>query len=46
MPRKIRQLIADLHRAGFVELPRRGKGSHSMWKHPSYPEIPVVILSG
>ena len=46
MPRKIRQLMADLQRAGFLELPRRGKGSHSLWKHPVYPEIPVVTLTG
>jgi hypothetical protein len=33
MPRKIRQLKADLRNAGFVALPRRGKGSHAVWKH-------------
>lgn len=33
MPRKIRQLKADLRKAGFVALPRRGKGSHAIWKH-------------
>lgn len=31
MPRKIRQLIADLERAGFVN--RGGKGSHRKFKH-------------
>ncbi|PSR23248.1 MAG: type II toxin-antitoxin system HicA family toxin [Sulfobacillus acidophilus] len=46
MPRKIRQLMTDLQRAGFVALPRRGKGSHSVWKHPAYPEIPAVTLAG
>ena len=46
MPRKIRQLITELQQAGFVELPRRGKGSHSLWKHPAYPEIPAIILAG
>ena len=35
MPRKIRQLKADLRKAGFVELPDRGKGSHSIWVHPT-----------
>jgi predicted RNA binding protein YcfA (HicA-like mRNA interferase family) len=35
MPRKIRHLKADLRRAGFVELPDRGKGSHSIWVHPT-----------
>jgi predicted RNA binding protein YcfA (HicA-like mRNA interferase family) len=33
MPRKIRKLKADLRKAGFVLLPRRGKGSHAIWKH-------------
>ena len=31
MPRKIRQLIADLERAGFVN--RGGKGSHRNFTH-------------
>jgi predicted RNA binding protein YcfA (HicA-like mRNA interferase family) len=33
MPRKVRQLIADLERAGFVN--RGGKGSHRNFTHPS-----------
>lgn len=33
MPRKIRQLKADLRAAGFSEAPRRGKGSHAIWKY-------------
>ena len=33
MPRKIRQLLADLRRAGFVRVPG-GKGSHQKWRHP------------
>jgi len=32
MPRKIRQLISDLERAGFVD--RGGKGSHRNFSHP------------
>jgi len=32
MPRKIRELKADLRRAGFVMRP--GKGSHTRWQHP------------
>jgi len=41
MPRKIRQLIADLERAGFVN--RGGKGSHRNFAHP----VGVrVLLSG
>jgi hypothetical protein len=33
MPRKVRELKADLKRAGYRQLPRRGKGSHTVWKH-------------
>ena len=32
MPRKIRDLIRDLDRAGFVQ--RGGKGSHRNFEHP------------
>ena len=32
MPRKLRQLIADLEKAGFVN--RGGKGSHRNFTHP------------
>ncbi len=32
MPRKIRQLIADLERAGFID--RGGKGSYRNFLHP------------
>jgi len=32
MPRKIRQLIADLEKVGFVN--RGGKGSHRNFTHP------------
>ncbi|MGG6270631.1 type II toxin-antitoxin system HicA family toxin [Leptolyngbya sp. AN03gr2] len=34
MPRKIRELKAQIEREGFVYLPKRGKGSHERWKHP------------
>ena len=33
MPRKVRQLIADLEKAGFVN--RGGKGSHRNYVHPN-----------
>ncbi len=33
MPRKIRELINDLKRAGFIN--RGGKGSHKNFLHPS-----------
>ncbi len=32
LPRKIRELKAELRRAGFAVRP--GKGSHTVWKHP------------
>ena len=41
MPRKIRQLIKDLTRAGFVD--RGGKGSHRNFVHPNGQR---VTLSG
>jgi len=33
MPRKIRELLRDLRKAGFVD--RGGKGSHRNLRHPS-----------
>jgi predicted RNA binding protein YcfA (HicA-like mRNA interferase family) len=42
MPRKIRELIADLERAGFHN--RGGKGSHRNFKHLKWAK--VVRLSG
>lgn len=41
MPRKIRQLIADLKAAGFVQEPARG--SHRKFRHA---KGPTAILSG
>jgi predicted RNA binding protein YcfA (HicA-like mRNA interferase family) len=43
MPRKIRQLIADLEAAGFQTVPG-GKGSHRKFRHPRF--AGSVILSG
>ena len=40
MPPKIRELIADLKTAGFVD--RGGKGSHRNFVHPRLP-IPITI---
>ncbi len=34
MPRKIRELKAQIAREGFAYLPKRGKGSHERWRHP------------
>ena len=41
MPRKLRELIADLERAGFVQEPARG--SHRKFRHP---KGVTVVLSG
>lgn len=40
MPPKVRELIGDLKRAGFVD--RGGKGSHRNFVHPRVAK-PVVI---
>ena len=44
MPRKIRELIQDLKRAGFYEISGAGKGSHRKYTHPDYPGS--VTVSG
>lgn len=36
---------SDLRQAGFVECRKRGKGSHTRWVHPDFPEV-VVTMSG
>jgi len=43
MPRKIRQLKADLRRAGAYQVSQ--EGSHTKWKHPLVPTS-MLILSG
>ena len=43
MPRKMRQLIAELESAGFARVPG-GKGSHRKFRHARFPGS--VILSG
>jgi predicted RNA binding protein YcfA (HicA-like mRNA interferase family) len=40
VPPKIRELIADLEKAGFVD--RGGKGSHRNFVHPKVPR-PVTV---
>jgi len=42
MPRKLRELHAELRRAGFV--PEPGQGSHVGWRHPLIPD--KLTLSG
>ncbi len=44
MPRKVRELIRDLERAGFVD--RGGKGSHRNLIHPKGVAVTVSGKSG
>lgn len=41
MPRKIRQLKADLRRFGFTWRP--GKGDHQIWENPDVPTVEVSL---
>lgn len=41
MPRKLRELRADLRRAGFRIV--RQTGSHQTWEHPDVPEVGVTL---
>jgi len=34
MPRKIRELKAQIVRESLLHLSKRGKGSHELWLHP------------
>ncbi len=36
MPKKVRELKQMLRKQGFTLLPKRGKGSHTIWIHPLY----------
>lgn len=40
MPRKIRELISDLERAGFTN--KGGKGSHRKFAHPKVAKSVVI----
>lgn len=42
MPRKIRELKAQIAREGFVKLSKRGKGSHQRWRHPKIKETMTI----
>jgi predicted RNA binding protein YcfA (HicA-like mRNA interferase family) len=44
MPRKVRQLIADLEKAGFVD--RGGKGSHRSFTHRQGVRVALSGASG
>jgi len=41
VPRKIRDLIKDLKKAGFCQVPG-GKGSHRKFSHPNV-HVPAII---
>jgi len=43
MPRKIRELKADLRKAGAVQVAQ--VGSHTKWKHPQVPGL-LIELAG
>jgi predicted RNA binding protein YcfA (HicA-like mRNA interferase family) len=44
MPRKLRDLVADLLANGFAEIAGGGKGSHRKFAHDRYPG--ALTLSG
>jgi predicted RNA binding protein YcfA (HicA-like mRNA interferase family) len=44
MPRKVRQLIADLEKVGFVN--RGGKGSHRNFTHPKGLRVTISGSAG
>jgi predicted RNA binding protein YcfA (HicA-like mRNA interferase family) len=44
MPRKLREIIADLITHGFSEISGAGKGSHRKFVHERYPA--AVTISG
>lgn len=44
MPRKVRELVADLLAHGFAEVAGGGKGSHRKFVHDLYPG--ALTLSG
>ena len=44
MPRKIRQLIAELEKAGFVN--QGGKGSHRNFLHPTGAKVTISGKTG
>lgn len=47
MPKKVRELKQMLRKEGFTLLPKRGKGSHTVWTHPLYNgSITVLKVSG
>ena len=44
MPRKVRDIIKDLERAGFYLVKGQGKGDHRKYRHPALPGS--LILDG
>lgn len=44
MPRKVRQLLSELERAGFAS--RGGKGSHRNYEHPKGARITISGKEG
>jgi predicted RNA binding protein YcfA (HicA-like mRNA interferase family) len=44
MPRKVRELMADLERAGFID--RGGKDAHRDYEHPDGARVTISGRSG
>jgi hypothetical protein len=44
MPRKLRELRADLRRVGWVLV--RQTGSHQTWRHPDLPGVSIRLSGG
>ncbi len=44
MPKRVRDLISDLQRAGFAPIKGGGRGAHRKFSHAKYPG--AVTLSG
>ena len=44
MPRKIRELLKELKKAGFYRISEGGKGSHRKFSHAKY--VGAVTISG
>jgi predicted RNA binding protein YcfA (HicA-like mRNA interferase family) len=43
MPKKVRELKAMVAKVGYILQAKRGKGSHTYWKHPLLPGEPLTI---
>lgn len=44
MPAKVRDIIKKVEKAGWVQVPGGGKGSHRKYKHPT--KVGMVVIPG